>query len=545
MQDLLPVIGPETVSMMTRDGVRLDADVYRPSGEGPYPVLFQRQAYGRRIACTICYAHPLWYAARGYIVVVQDIRGRGTSEGFFRVGEHDVADGAESVEWAARLPGTNGKVGMYGFSYQGYTQFMAALGDSPSLKALAPAMFPWRVRDWAYESNAFRLGGALGWAIQIAAESARHKGDVKAYSELYAASKAVPFLAEIACRPPLIEKHRDLSHYHRWIDTLSDDPYWTDVSPGLHLEAIAARKLPVLAIGGWYDSQLTGTLAAVRDLQRLTPELLQTVIGPWAHFPWDRKVGPMDFGPEAASAMDELHIRWFDHWLKDKPAEFDDRMRLFDMGTKTWRSFDSFPTTTRSFFLSGDGKVSIDQTAGRLLETPATSGCDVFVHDPWRPAPATGGLFGAPPGPYDRSSTDQRGDVLTFTTSLLEQSITIAGEVSAVVHATSDVKSFDLHCVLSRVLQNGQVIPLTEGYRTIDDGAAEIGVSMKATCCTIGPGEALRLSIAGACFPAFPVNPGTGENATTTPNVKALITTTGILYGSNKPSRLVVTTPPA
>src|ERR1700710_1902096 len=122
---LLPVHAPQMRSMLTRDGLRLDADIYRPAIEGRYPVLLQRQAYGRRIACGICYAHPAWYAAHGYIVVVQDVRGRGTSEGVFRPGEHEIEDGADAVEWAARLEGSTGDVGMYGFSYQAYDQLLA------------------------------------------------------------------------------------------------------------------------------------------------------------------------------------------------------------------------------------------------------------------------------------------------------------------------------------------------------------------------------------------------------------------------------------
>ncbi|MGA7800418.1 MAG: CocE/NonD family hydrolase, partial [Gammaproteobacteria bacterium] len=112
--------------MVTRDGVRLDADVYRPDADGEFPVLLMRQPYGRRIAATVVYAHPAWYAAQGFLVVIQDVRGRGTSEGVFRVFEHEVDDGFDAVEWAARLPGSCGRVGMYGFSYQGMTQFYAA-----------------------------------------------------------------------------------------------------------------------------------------------------------------------------------------------------------------------------------------------------------------------------------------------------------------------------------------------------------------------------------------------------------------------------------
>jgi putative CocE/NonD family hydrolase len=550
-QRALPVTGPETVSMTTRDGVRLDADVYRPATGGPYPVLLQRQAYGRRIACTICYAHPAWYAAQGYIVVVQEIRGRGTSEGRFNVGEYDVSDGAESVEWAARLEGSTGAVGMYGFSYQGYNQLMAALGDSPALKALAPAMFPWDVRTtWAWENDAFRLGGALGWAIQIAAETARHAGDAKAYADLLAASRNVPFLAEVQCRPPVIEKYRDLSHYHDWIDREPDDPYWARISPSAHLEEIAARKLPMLMIGGWYDSQLRGTLQAYRDLASRNGAPVHLAIGPWLHFPWDRKAGAIDFGPDAASRMDELHVRWFDHWLKGEDRGFaqEPPVRLFDMGAKRWAEFDAWPDAAIALTLSGNGMVSVDPQAGRLLRDgdSAQQGVDYLAHDPWRPAPSLGGTFGSPPGPVDRSVIDARGDVLTFTTAPFNAPFTIAGDVSVDLFVESPDPSFDLGCVLSRVAANGQAIPLADGYRTLraHDATKSVHVPMRATCITVQPGEALRLSISGAAFPAFPVNPGTGADPTTASSVEARVTTVGIRYGASSPSRLNLSAAP-
>jgi putative CocE/NonD family hydrolase len=123
---MLAVRPKETASMLTRDHVRLDADIYRPDAEGQSPVLLMRQPYGRAIASTVVYAHPAWYAAHGYIVVIQDVRGRGTSEGEFKLFWHEIEDGEDAVNWAANLPGSNGKVGMYGFSYQGMTQLYAA-----------------------------------------------------------------------------------------------------------------------------------------------------------------------------------------------------------------------------------------------------------------------------------------------------------------------------------------------------------------------------------------------------------------------------------
>jgi len=543
---LLPVLPVETGAMVTRDGTRLDADIYRPAQGGPYPVLLMRQAYGRRIACTICYAHPAWYAAHGYVVVIQDMRGRGTSEGVFRAGEDDVSDGAETVAWASRLPGTTGDVGMYGFSYQGYNQLLATIAAGPALKALAPAMGPWHPRKtWAFENGALRLGGTLGWATQVAADCARHKGDAAAYAELMTESRSLNTRGAVQARPEYMERHRALSHYHRWLDTPDDDPYWRDISPAAHVEAIAAKQLPMLFIGGWYDSHLSSVLMAMDDLRCAGNPNLKLVIGPWTHFPWDRKAGAVDFGPDAASRMDELHIRWFDHWLKGKSngVMSEAPIRLFDLGAHAWRDHAEWPRQSITFALSGTGKAAIDVSDGKLTsEAAAAAGIDYVVHDPWRPAPAVGGAFGSPPGAIDRTNVDSRGDVATFTTAPLDAPLTLVGDVAADLYLSSDAVSFDVNCVLSRVTASGQVFQVAEGHcRVTDpDENTPVHIPMRATCVTLMPGDALRLSIAGASFPAYAINPGTGDDPTTTPSVKAQVITLGIRYGDAQQSTLTV-----
>jgi putative CocE/NonD family hydrolase len=541
--ETIPVLPPETRSMVTRDRVRLDADIYRPAAPGRYPVLLQRQAYGRGIACTICYAHPSWYAARGYIVVVQDIRGRGTSEGTFRPGKHEIEDGAATIEWAAQLDGSTGAVGMYGFSYQGYNQLLAAAGDCPSLKALAPAMGPWDARhSWAYENGALRLKQTVGWGVQIAAEAARRAGDVQAYADLFAANQSLPVYGAIAAQPDVLVRNRHLSHFMDWIEKPADDPYWSAISPSAYRETIAARHLPMLFIGGWFDTHLGSTLAAYRALARPGDRSKRLMIGPWLHFPWTRKVGALDFGPEAALDTDELQIRWFDYWLKDQRDNGigdEATIRLFDMGENKWRDLVEWPEEHGTLYLAGSGRASADAEDGRLQATAAeVASTDYLVHDPWRPAPVTGGCYGVPPGPIDRSTTDSRGDILTFTTTPLTQPLTLAGAVSATLIAGADRPSFDLSCVLSRVTAQGQVFQLAAGYYHCAPGATAtpITLSLQATCATLKIGERLRLSIAGASFPAYPVNPGTGESPLRTPGAKALITTIGIALGGQRRS---------
>ena len=538
----LPVAPVSVEQVVMRDGVTLLADVYRPASGGPYPVLLQRQAYGRRIGCTICYAHPSWYASQGYIVVVQDIRGRGESGGIFNVGENEAEDGAQTISWASKLAGSNGDVGMYGFSYQGYAQLLAAGADAPelsALKALAPAMAPWHAREtWATENGALRLRGALGWATQIAAESARRAGDADAFAQLMAESSALNTKAPCQARPAYMDLLRRYSHYERWLDTPADDAYWATISPATYAGAIAQRNLPIMMLGGWYDTHLASTLAAYETLRSLGADDLYLRIGPWQHFPWDRKVGGRDFGPAAAASMDELHIRFFDRYLKGRSSAFDEPpVRLFDMGTRDWRDFDEAPSSPMRFALAGSGRSTIDARDGVLVtEGDAGRECIEFiVHDPWRPAPAVGGAFGAPSGPAERSSADARGDVATFTTAPLTSSLTLAGRSEVRLPISSDRASFDVCCVLSKVGAGGEVVTLCDGYLHVPRAEANnlVIVPLKATCITLAPGEALRLSLSAAAFPAFPVNPATGSDPTRSTSVEALITTLAIKVGGD------------
>jgi uncharacterized protein len=532
----------ETVSMRTRDGVRLDADLYRPEGAGPFPVLLMRQPYGRKIASTICYAHPSWYAAQGYIVVIQDVRGRGSSEGRFRLFADDIEDGADSIGWAAQLPDSSGAVGMYGFSYQGTNQLLAAAGGPSPLKALAPAMIGWDIaRDWAYENDAFCLSAGLGWAIQMAAENARLANDGAAFAALHEASRALPVDAPIAARPDVIDRFRNYAHYHDWLENPPGSPYWRAISPAARSADV---HLPMLFVGGWYDSHLPGTIAAFRHFAARDPSRTRIVIGPWGHFPWGRRFAGVDFGAAAVTAIDQLQVRWFDHWLKghDTGLLATAPVKLFDLGAKTWREFPNWPGAASNLFLSGAGRASIDEMDGKLVgEPPATDGIDYLVHDPWRPVPAVGGAHGNPPGPVDRAAIDARADVLTFTGPPLAMPMTVAGDIEAALHVVSDAASFDVSCVLSRLAPDGRAMPLAQGYRLVKAGndlQEPVGVPMRATFCTLNPGDRLRLSVAAACFPAYPINPGTGADPTTTATGKARIITLGVRHGGAAPSRI-------
>jgi uncharacterized protein len=549
---MVPIRPKQSIALTTRDRVRLDADVYYPDSDGEYPVLLMRQPYGRAIASTVVYAHPSWYAAQGYIVVIQDVRGRGTSEGVFDLFAHEIEDGEDTVNWAAELPQSNGRVGMYGFSYQGMTQLYAAAKQPPALKTICPAMTAYDLyHDWAYEGGAFCYQLNLGWAIQLAAESARRQGDSEAYQTLYAASRQPPLSDPVCARSGMRHMAAD-SHYHRWLDAADEfDDYWRSLSPRSHLQAV---DLPMLHIGGWFDTYLRGTLKCYKDMaMRSQPQHL--VIGPWGHLPWSRKVGAIDYGPEANSPIDRLQLRWFDHFLKDIDTGLLEQppIRLFEMGRNQWRSFTQFPTHPQPYYLETTGLAAMDDRQGTLTQSPPSAdqpAADTLVHDPWRPVPSLGGHAAFPPGPFDRSPIDSRSDVLTYTSAPLQTDLRLAGDISVALYCAADAPSFDLCAVLSEVKPDGSVYNFSQGYLHIrqreltpetascPQATTPYLLTLQPTCICLPSGSALRLSLSAACFPAYAVNSGNGSRSGSGELLDARMITVSVHSAGDRPSHV-------
>jgi uncharacterized protein len=543
---MLKVLPKQTASMHTRDGVRLDADIYRPDAEGEFPVLLMRQPYGRAIASTVVYAHPSWYAAHGYIVVIQDVRGRGTSEGEFKLFTNEIADGEDAVNWAANLTGSNGKVGMYGFSYQGMTQLYAAAAKPSALKTICPAMIGYDLyTDWAYEGGAFCLQTNLVWAIQLATETARLRGRKTTYQSLSAAARNLP-----VTNPEIFQQLAPLSFYHEWVEHSQPDAYWEKLSPKHHLQAV---DLPMFHIGGWFDTYLRGTLHLYQDMAARSTTPQHLLVGAWAHLPWGRKVGEVDFGIKAMSPVDKMQIRWFDQFLKglDTGLLQEQPVCLFEMGSNIWRTFPSLPRANqKSYFLSTTGLASIREDSGTLIpnsQPPVTNTFDVLVHDPWRPVPALGGHAAIPAGIFERSHLDCRSDVLTYTSEPLVKDLYLAGDVAAEIYCTADQPSYDLCAVLSQVHPDGRVYNLTQGYVSCRDGINHITtkIQLQATCARVSQGNALRLSLSVACFPAYAMNFGNGGVINSDSLLNAQIITLTVNSGGSFPSQIFLPVVPS
>ncbi|MEO1802791.1 MAG: CocE/NonD family hydrolase [Cyanobacteria bacterium J06629_2] len=554
-----------SASMQTRDNVRLDADIYRPDTAEKLPILLMRQPYGREIASTVVYAHPRWYAAQGYMVVIQDVRGRGTSEGKFDLFTNEVADGLDTIDWVSRLPNSTGKVGMYGFSYQGMTQLYTATHQPECLKAIAPAMVAYDLyTDWAYENNAFCLFANLAWAIQLAGETARLQGDETAYLKLKAASNNLPLNGSTPANPELMRQLAPDSFYHQWLN--NPDPnaeYWQKRSPKYLLNDV---DLPMLHIGGWFDPYLRGTMNLYQAMVAQCQQPQHLLVAPWAHLPWGRKLGAVDYGRSAQNPIDEIQIRWFDHWLKDLDTGLlaEASISLFEMGSNQWREFDRLPEAQIAFYLASDGLASMRSDSGMLWREEAETelppdellptdpnanivefdnNTDVIVHDPWRPVPALGGHASYPGGSFERSHLDCRADVLTYTSAPFESDLHLVGAITLEVYCTSANPSFDLCGVLSTVSPEGQVYNFTQGYIRVQASNSNtnlVKIPLQPTCMAILAGNSLRLSLSAAAYPAYPVNSGDGKLPHESRQIDHAIVTIEINTGTDYPSRLII-----
>lgn len=510
------------------DGVELISDHYRPEQPGQFPTLLMRQPYGRDIASTVVYAHPVWFARHGYNVVIQDVRGRGSSGGEFYPFRHEARDGMETIAWVRQRPESNGRVGMYGFSYQGMTQLLAAAEQPEGLQCIAPGMTAHDLyHGWFYSCGALRLASTLGWGLQMLKEDARRSRSRDASDRLeraWASLATQTSLLPVRDNPAL--HGEGLPEYVLdWLDHFAPGEYWSSQDISLKTDRI---RVPALHVAGWYDTYLQGTMngflalsrnadPAVRDSQHL-------VAGPWVHIPWGDHAGAANFGAQALLDTDEILLRWFNHWLKDS-GEFagEPRVRHFVLGENRWRTADVFPDSdadTRALYLHSAGRANSRKGDGTLsfVKPSAQEPCDVFVYDPEVPVMAPGGTTAAS-GCFDQSAVEMGNNVLAYTTEPLSQPLRVFGFPRVSLHCCTSSAHADMTAKLVRVTPNGNAEFICIGIARSSFLFAAGGyaadtvhvwdLNLEPTSCTFTPGDRIRLEIASSAFPLYDRNPGT------------------------------------
>jgi putative CocE/NonD family hydrolase len=537
------------------DGTALVSDHYYPEGDGPWPTLLMRQPYGRDIASTVVYAHPVWFARHGYHVAIQDVRGRGASEGEFYPFRHERKDGAETIEWLSKHPACNGRIGMYGFSYQGATQLLAAAEKPTGLQCIAPHMTATDLyHGWFYHQGALRLSSALGWGIQMLREDARRKGLREASDRLEAAwtnirSQAahIPFGYH-----PAIADNSLPCYVRDWFAHNTPGEYWSELDVSTGIDQI---QIPALHIAGWFDTYLEGSIAgylamcngAGSEFARRNQFL---IAGPWVHIPWGDRVGDANLGSAANLNTDEVLLRWFNHWLKDSgDFSHEPSIRYFSLGPNEWRSADSWPTAECPLYLHSSGNANSRKGDGRLNDgAPETDEPrDVFVYDPEVPVMAPGGPQ-ALSGPLDQSVLEMGNNLLVYTSEPVVRETDIFGQPKIKLHATTSAANADFTAKLVRVTTSGKAEFLCIGiarsswlFKDSRYTADEIHAwefTLEPTAFVLAPGESLRLEIASSAFPLYDRNPSTATPPHLADNWNWSRSTQQILHSLSHPSTL-------
>lgn len=538
------------------DGTALVSDHYYPAGAGPWPTLLMRQPYGRDIASTVVYAHPVWFARHGYHVAIQDVRGRGGSEGSFYPFRHEARDGAETVAWLRSLPACNGRIGMYGFSYQGATQLLAAAEQPEGLQCIAPHMTAVDLyHGWFYHHGALRLSSSLGWGIQMLREDARRLGLREASDKLEAAwsniraqSGQVPY-----AQHPAIADAALPSYVRDWFAHREPCEYWTSMDISTRLHRI---HIPALHIAGWFDTYLEGSIAGYLALRnRAGSELARDnqylIAGPWVHLPWGDRVGDADLGDGANLNTDEILLRWFDHWLKDS-ASFsgEPRIRYFSLGPNDWRSAQEWPSAASfPLYLHSSGNANSRKGDGTLTLNPPCEEepRDVFVYDPEVPVAAPGGPQ-ALSGPFDQAALEMGNNLLVYTSEPVAQEIEIFGHPRIRLHAATSAAYADFTAKIMRVTSTGRAEFLSIGIARsswLFGGASYAADRIHAWDFTLepisfvlAPGERLRLEIASSAFPLCDRNPSTAISPQDADNWNWARSTQQILHSVDYPSAI-------
>jgi hypothetical protein len=543
-------VATETVSIPMRDGIALATDIYRDAAVSKAPVILMRTPYDKSKQK----GNAEKYVDAGYIVVIQDCRGTRESEGVLAPYNNEGQDGFDTIEWITRQAWCSGRVGMMGGSYVGAVQWQAAVEYPPGLAAIAPQA------TW----SSFYRNLYLGGAVRLSLISSWLAGNTPKPEGVQPAD-----MNEALLRLPLSDVDEAIGWPMPWLDAYLTHPepngFWkrldlTDELPNL--------KMPALHVVGYYDffsRESVGNFMIMqqsRDPQ--TRKQQRLVLGPWDHGTVGRAtVAEVDFGPDAEVDTFALQLDWFDRHLKQDPVAIArpfPPVRYFSMGDNAWHDAQTWPPegfSATSFYLHSDGKANTRSGAGKLnREEPAgEEPADTFRADPAHPVPAcpvteTRPMKAAVWGPVDQSALEDREDVLVYTSDVLTEPLSFAGNVEAKLFVSADTPDADWAVKLVDVRPDGFAQNLATGilrgrYRDsllvpspLQPGKVyEITVDLGPCAATIAKGHRLRVDICGSLFPLYDRNSNTGEGPF---GSSTLISTESVYHSSLKASRIVL-----
>jgi putative CocE/NonD family hydrolase len=519
------VVAERDLPVRMRDGVTLYADVYRPKDAGTFPALLMRTPYDKEGASQSGrLAMTTEAVRRGYVVVVQDTRGQFKSEGRFVPYAQETLDGHDTIEWVAKLPYVNGKVGTFGLSYPGAVQWMTAPTRPPHLVAMAPAMTFANHNHFFYHGGVFGAG-IMNWLLGRQFRERQQLGlPLKTSAELREAwaAQGDQWVSHVPLgRLPLMES---FPYWREWLDNPIESGYWKPFD----IEAQHDRvNVPALNFTGWNDDSY-GQPGAIRNYvgmrKRGGTETARRgqrlIVGPWTHgvpTPTRTAYGGIEFGPNAGIDFVETQLRFFDYWLKgiDNGYSTAPPVRIFVMGDNVWRDEREWPlarTEDTDFFLRAGGRLTRTPPAG---DAPAR-----YVYDPRDPVRLPRADAG---GRRDWRSLHARADVLTFTTEPFDRDTEVTGHLLAHLWISSSAPDTDVTVRAFVVDREDSARPMTNApgvlrarYRSTEDPRpprplvkgepTELTISLGYTSYVVPAGHRLRVFVTSSIFPNLHLN---------------------------------------
>lgn len=516
----------KNVMVPMRDGIKLATDIYFPVGLEQAPVILIRTCYGKSLQMVTGRANTSKiFASRGYIVIIQDVRGRYDSEGDFYPFLYDGQDGQDTIAWIQKQPWFNGKLGTYGGSYLGTTQWFEAPGqeiDAMHLMVTSP-----NIKEILYTGGELHLMTIYFWAMA----TGQRKNNFQAAFTMPRINRSIYTL-------PLAKADdragRDVKYFNDALDPQAILGLYEKISLENKYREVSA---PAVFVAGWYDMFLGPQL---KDFERLTSEGKGRardsvlIIGPWGHGMngGDKSVSYGRNNSVLRSVSPANTLAWFDHWLKGQDNQVKEwpRVRIFVMGENRWRNENEWPlarTRFTNYYFHSGGKANTRLGDGGLsTDAPGSEPADRFSYDPLHPVPSKGGNnLGLNLGAYDQSEIELRQDVLCYQSAVLEKDLEITGPIRAVLYAASDARDTDFTVKLVDVYPDGKAVNIQDGivraiYRNNDPrkptpltpaAIEKYEIDLWATSNVFKPGHRLRVEVSSSNFPRFNRNLNTGE----------------------------------
>jgi putative CocE/NonD family hydrolase len=558
-QPTYKVIEELDVKVTMRDGIRLSTNIYRPDASGRFPVLLMRTPYDNG-GIKNTGAH--FYAQRGYVVVVQDTRGRFESEGIFDAFQSEALDGYDTQQWIGDQFWSNRKIGTFGSSYVGFTQWITAPLQCPYLITMVTSKTFTDLHDVIYLNGCFLSDVFTPWSINM---TKPYNLDIESITRLTdSALRSLPLISQdssVGWRIPFLKD---------WLLHPGHDKYWDRTFVGNNFSKI---KTSVYNIGGWYDIFLNATLNNYTSMttSSIDPKIRKKqklIIGPWVHKTSGRKVGVLDFGEDASESniVTELQLRWFDNQLKgiNNGIMEEPPVRIFVMGENKWRFENEWPlarTKYQNYYFHSKGNANTLSGDGLLsTELPKFEKSDRFIYDPDNPLPTVASVDSynqlsietrESMGPYDQTSTETREDVLEYTTPPLKNSVEVTGNVQVILFASSSAVNTDFTAKLVDVYPDGSAIRLCEGiirasHRDLNNTPSNIEpgkvykftIDLWATSNLFKEGHKIRVEVSSSNFPRFDRNLNTGNSYAT--NINSIKAEQTIYHSKDFPSCIVL-----